>query len=80
MPRLRPVAWCSWTHYVLKSVTAAELSTSEAYMAIGADLDGIKHIVGLRIAKEEGASLWAQVCANLFNRGVKDVFIVCCDG
>ena len=49
-------------------------------MAIGVDLDGIKHIVGLWIAKEEGASLWAQVCANLSHRGVKDVFIVCCDG
>ncbi|CAB0577866.1 IS256 family transposase [Corynebacterium diphtheriae] len=50
-----------------------------AYMAIGVDLDGIKHILGLWIAKEEGASFWAQVCANLSNRGVKDVFIVCCD-
>ncbi|ERS51423.1 hypothetical protein HMPREF1281_01723, partial [Corynebacterium sp. KPL1855] len=49
-------------------------------MAIGVDLDGIKHILGLWIAKEEGASFWAHVCANLSNRGVKDVFIVCCDG
>ena len=49
-------------------------------MAIGVDVDGIKHILGLWIAKEEGASFWAQVCSNLVNRGVKDVFIVCCDG
>ena len=27
-----------------------------------------------------GPTFWAQVCANLANRGVKDVFIVCCDG
>lgn len=32
------------------------------------------------LSKEEGASFWAHVCANLSNRGVKDVFIVCCDG
>ena len=51
-----------------------------AYVAIGVDIDGIKHILGLWIAKEEGASFWAQVGANLSNRGVKDVFIVCCDG
>ena len=51
-----------------------------AYMAIGVDVDGIKHILGLWIAKQEGASFWAQVCSNLPNRGVKDVFIVCCDG
>lgn len=51
-----------------------------AYMAIGVDLDGIKHILGLWIAKEEDASFWAHVCAILSNRGVKDVFIVCYNG
>ncbi len=51
-----------------------------AYLAIGVDMDGIKHILGIWIAKEEGASFWAQVCSHLANRGVKDVFIVCCDG
>ncbi|CAB0759866.1 IS256 family transposase [Corynebacterium diphtheriae] len=42
-----------------------------AYMAIGVDIEGIKHILGLWIAKEEGASFWVQVCSNLSNRGVK---------
>ncbi|AEX42685.1 transposase-like protein [Corynebacterium diphtheriae 31A] len=51
-----------------------------AYMAIGVDIEGIKHILGLWIAKEKGASFWVQVCSNLSNRGVKDVFIVCCEG
>lgn len=50
------------------------------YMAVGVNLEGKKHILGLWIAKEEGASFWAQVCANLAARGVQDVFIVCCDG
>lgn len=50
------------------------------YMAIGVDIDGIKHILGLWIADNEGAALWASVCADLANRGVQDVFIVCCDG
>ncbi|EEW51387.1 transposase, Mutator family, partial [Corynebacterium efficiens YS-314] len=50
------------------------------YLAIGVDMDGIKHILGIWLAKEEGASFWANVCANLATRGVQDVFIVCCDG
>ncbi|WP_368502219.1 transposase [Corynebacterium sp.] len=50
------------------------------YIAIGVDMGGIKHILGLWIAKEEVASFWAAVCAELANRGIKDVFIVCCDG
>lgn len=49
------------------------------YMAVGIDMDGIKQILGLWIADNEGAALWASVCADLANRGVKDVFIVCCD-
>ncbi|EEI28286.1 transposase, Mutator family [Corynebacterium glucuronolyticum ATCC 51867] len=50
------------------------------YMAVGVDMDGIKHILGLWIADTEKASFWAAVCADLANRGVQDVFIVCCDG
>ncbi|MGV0433338.1 IS256 family transposase, partial [Corynebacterium sp. 20_84] len=47
------------------------------YMAVGIDIDGIKHILGLWIADNEGAAFWASVCADLANRGVQDVFIVC---
>ncbi|MDK8475030.1 transposase, partial [Corynebacterium sp. MSK078] len=43
------------------------------YMAVGVDMDGIKHILGLWIADNEGAALWASVCADLANRGVQDV-------
>lgn len=50
------------------------------YMAVDIDIDGIKHILGLWIADNEGAAFWASVCADLANRGVSDVFIVCCDG
>lgn len=50
------------------------------YMAVRIDIDGIKHILGLWIAANEGVAFWASVCADLANRGVQDVFIVCCDG
>ena len=32
------------------------------------------------IEQAEGARFWAGVLAELANRGVKDVLIVCCDG
>ncbi|WP_275077034.1 transposase [Corynebacterium diphtheriae] len=67
-------------HCALKSATVAEWSTSPRTWQWVWILTVFKHILGLWIAKEEGASFWAQVCANLSNRGVKDVFIVCCDG
>ena len=41
------------------------------YMAVGIDINGIKHILGLWIADSEGAAFWASVCADLGNRGVR---------
>ena len=42
-------------------------------VAVGVDMDGIKHILGLWIAGSEGAAFWASVCADLANRSVEDV-------
>ena len=41
------------------------------YMAVGVDIDGIKHILGLWIADTEGAAFWASVCADLPTAGSK---------
>jgi putative transposase len=51
-----------------------------AHIAIGVDLDGVKHVLGIWVQAAEGAKFWAGVCAELRNRGVKDTLIVCCDG
>jgi putative transposase len=51
-----------------------------AYLAVGVDLDGVKHVLGIWVQATEGAKFWAGVCAELRNRGVRDVLIVCCDG
>lgn len=51
-----------------------------AHIAVGVDMDGIKHVLGIWVQNTEGASFWAHVCAELANRGVQDVLIVCCDG
>jgi putative transposase len=51
-----------------------------AHIAVGVDLDGTKHVLGIWVQATEGAKFWAGVCAELRNRGVRDVLIVCCDG
>jgi transposase-like protein len=51
-----------------------------AYLAVGVDLDGRKHALGLWIADTEAAKFWAKVVTDLRNRGVKDILIACCDG
>jgi len=49
-------------------------------IAVGIDTDGVKHVLGIWVAAAEGARTWAQALAQLRNRGVEDVIIVCCDG
>ncbi|APT91801.1 transposase [Corynebacterium phocae] len=56
------------------------VTNKAVYMAVGVDMDGIKHILGLWVSANEGAAFWSTVCAEIANRGVRDVFIVCCDG
>ena len=53
-----------------------------AYLAVGVDLEGRKHVLGIWIgdSKGEGAKYWLSVLSELKNRGVGDVLIVCCDG
>jgi putative transposase len=57
-----------------------QVCNKAAHLAIGVDTDGIKHVLGIWVQSNEGAKFWAGVCAELANRGVKDVLFVCCDG
>jgi transposase-like protein len=65
---------------VVKIRDGGKVSNRAAHIAIGVDMDGIKHVLGIWIQAKEGASFWAGVCADLANRGVKDALIVCTDG
>jgi putative transposase len=59
-----------------------------AYIGLGIDADGEKHVLGIWLARTpaetatagESARFWASVTADLRNRGVRDILIACCDG
>ena len=54
--------------------------TKAVFLAIGVRTDGYKEVLGMWIVETEGAKFWLQVVTELRNRGVEDMFIVCCDG
>ena len=56
------------------------MRTKAIYVAIGVKLNGLKEVLGLRVAQTEGAKFWLQVMTELKNRGVQDIFIACVDG
>lgn len=65
---------------VVKVRDGGHVRNKAAHIAVGVDMDGIKHVLGIWVQQTEGAKFWASVCAELANRGVRDVLIVCCDG
>lgn len=65
---------------IVKVRDGGHVRNKAAHIAIGVDMDGIKHVLGIWVQTTEGAKFWASVCAELANRGVRDVLIVCCDG
>ncbi len=65
---------------IVKIRDGAHVTNRAAHIAVGVDMDGVKHVLGIWVQASEGAKFWAGVCAELANRGVKDVLVVCCDG
>jgi putative transposase len=65
---------------VVKVRDGGHVRNKSAHLAVGVDLDGVKHVLGIWVQTSEGAKFWAGVCAELANRGIRDVLIVCCDG
>jgi putative transposase len=64
------------------------VTNKPAYIAVGIDADGEKHVLGIWLARTpaesataaESARFWASVMADLRNRGVRDILVACCDG
>jgi putative transposase len=65
---------------VVKVRDGGHVVNRAAHIAVGVDTDGVKHVLGIWVQAGEGAAFWAGVCAQLANRGVRDVLIACCDG
>ena len=73
---------------VVKVRDSQVVQNKPAYIAIGVDADGEKHVLGIWLsrtppgsaAEGEGARFWGSVMADLRNRGVRDILIACVDG
>jgi transposase-like protein len=50
------------------------------YLALAINLQGEKELLGLWVAKTEGAKFWLNVLTELKNRGLHDCFVACVDG
>lgn len=51
-----------------------------AHLAVGVDVEGRKHVLGIWLETNEGAKFWLRVMNELRSRGLEDVLVVVCDG
>jgi putative transposase len=65
---------------VVKVREQGVVTNKAAYLAIGVNLRGTKEVLGLWLEGNEGAKFWLKIMMELKNRGVADIFIICCDG
>jgi putative transposase len=65
---------------VLKIREQGVVQNKHVYLALGINVEGKKEVLGLWLEASEGAKFWLKVITELKNRGVQDIFLVCCDG
>ena len=56
------------------------LTVGRSYVALGVSRDGVREVLGLWIAGNEGAKFWLSVMNERKNRGVQDILIAVVDG
>jgi putative transposase len=65
---------------VLKVRDQGVVQNKHVYLALGINLEGKKEVLGLWMEPNEGAKFWLKVITELKNRGIEDIFLICCDG
>ncbi|GAP99895.1 mobile element protein [Leptolyngbya sp. NIES-2104] len=50
------------------------------HLALGVNLAGNKELLGMWMTQNESAKFWLSILTELQQRGLKDIFIACCDG
>lgn len=64
----------------VKSRQDGPVAIRAVYLALGLTVTGEKELLGLWIAKSEGAKFWLAVLTELKSRGMRDAFVACVDG
>lgn len=78
LERLYPIVYLDAIHVKIRDEGQVQLKA--VYLALGLNREGEKELLGLWIAKTEGAKFWLSVLTELQNRGVEDILICCVDG
>src|SRR6056297_1072938 len=80
LDRMYPIVIFDALRVKIRDADSRMVKNKAVYVALGVTRDGVREVLGLWIADNEGAKFWLSVMNELKNRGVQDVLIAVVDG
>lgn len=78
LERVYPIVY--FDALVIKVRQDGRVINKAIHLALAVNLAGTKELLGMWMTQNESSKFWLQVLTELQNRGLKDIFIACCDG
>ena len=80
LERMYPIVIFDALRVKIRDADSRQVQNKAVYVALGVSRDGVREVLGLWIAGNEGAKFWLSVMNELKNRGVQDILIAVVDG
>lgn len=80
LDRMYPIVIFDALRVKIRDADSRMVKNKAVYLALGVSRDGVREVLGLWIADNEGAKFWLSVMNELKNRGVQDILIAVVDG
>ena len=80
LDRMYPIVIFDALRVKIRDADSRMVKNKAVYVALGVNRDGMREVLGLWIADNEGAKFWLSVMTELKNRGVQDILIAVVDG
>jgi putative transposase len=80
LERMYPIVIFDALRVKIRDADSRMVKNKAVYVALGVNRDGVREVLGLWIADNEGAKFWLSIMTELKNRGVQDILIAVVDG
>jgi len=80
LERMYPIVIFDALRVKIRDADSRMVKNKAVYVALGVTRDGVREVLGLWIADNEGAKFWLSVMNELKNRGIQDILIAVVDG
>ncbi|PYD74315.1 IS256 family transposase, partial [Novacetimonas pomaceti] len=80
LDRMYPIVIFDALRVKIRDADSRTVKNKAVYVALGVTREGVREVLGLWIAENEGAKFWLSVMNELKNRGIQDILIAVVDG